>query len=400
MGGLSSGRRRRGGSRLLAPVVAAVVGLSACSSGGSTGATSGPIVIGGTSDLSAQFSTNGRGLQAGLQIAVDSINKSGGIDGRQLKLVFLDDAAQVSRGVANATQLITQEGAVVIAGHLLSNICKATQPVTAAKDVPMVCNSGDPTQFDDPPDPNVYQPIVLQPRETPAMFAVADKVVTAPQPRAAFIGLASAAIQALQNNQKQEATRRGWPIVRDEIVPLTATDLNAQVSAISAAKPDVVFANLADATSILLIRGLRAAGVTAPIIGSDSSTTVAAETTKDEHYYVVEALSTGGTPGAGYQKFLDAGAAAGIDPSKPFVSRGYQQGMLIAAALKACNACSGQKLIDAFDQLHLDTEGLTAGPVTFTRNDHVGVHTMYTFRYDPAAQKATLFASGLPVAAA
>ena len=127
MGGRSSGRRRRAGVRLLAPVVAAVAGLSACSSGGSTGAAGGsPIVIGGTSDLSAQFSTNGRGLQAGLQIAVDAVNKDGGIGGRQVKLVFLDDAAQVSRGVANATQLITQEGAIVIAGHLLSNVCKAT----------------------------------------------------------------------------------------------------------------------------------------------------------------------------------------------------------------------------------------------------------------------------------
>ena len=31
--------------------------------------------------------------------------------------------------------------------------------------------------------------------------------------------------------------------------------------------------------------------------------------------------------------------------------------------------------------------------------DHVGVHQMYAFRYDPAAGKATLFASDLPIAA-
>jgi len=384
---------------LLGALAVVAVGLTACSSAGASGGPGGaPIVIGGTSDLSAQFSTNGRGLQAGLQIAVDAINKRGGIDGRPLKLVFLDDAAQVSRGVANATRLVTQEGAVVIAGNLLSNVCKATQPTAAAKNVPLLCNSGDITQFGNPPDPNVYQPIVLQPLETPAMFAVAEKVVATPQPRAAFIGLASAAIQALQENQKAEATSRGWPIAQSEIVPLTATDLNAQVSTIAASKPDVVFANLADATSILLVRGLRAAGVTAPIVASDSSTTVTAETTKDTNFYVVEALSPGGTPGDGYQKFLDAGAAAGIDTGKPFVSRGYQQGLIIEAALSACGGCSGQKLIDALDQLTLDTGGLTSGPVRFTKTDHVGVGTMYAFRYDPAGQKATLFATDLPTA--
>ena len=229
----------------------------------------------------------------------------------------------------------------------------------------MVCNSGDATQFGDPPDPNVYQPIVLQPRETPAMFAVADKVVTNPQPRAAFIGLASAAIQALQDNQKAEAAREAGrsPGTRSSRSRRPTSTRRSRRSRRQAGRR-VRQPRRRDVDPA--VRGLRAAGITAPVIGSDSSTTVASETTKDEHYYVVEALSPGGTPGGGYQKFLDAGRRRGStreavrDPRLPagHDHRGRAQGL--------------QRLLRAeADRLartaHLDTDGLTAGPVTTPR---------------------------------
>jgi branched-chain amino acid transport system substrate-binding protein len=382
-------------------VTAVALTAAACSSSTTTGSGSGgssgkaAIVIGGTSDLSAQFSANGRGLQAGLQIAVDAINKQGGINGHQLKLTFLDDAAQVSRGVANGTQLVNQANARVIAGFLLSNVCKAVQPMAEAKKTPMLCNAADATQLGNPPNPNVFLNGILQQRETQSMFAVAGKVVSTANPKVALIGLASAAIQQLQTGQKAEAGKRGWAVGANEIVPLTATDLSAQISAISAAKPDVVFANLADATAILLVRGLRAAGITAPIIASDSSTVVTAKTTMDKNFYVLSAYSVGGTAGAGYQTYLDDAKAAGIDPTKPFVIRGYEQGLIIEQALKSCNACSGKNLIDALNKLELDTGGLTASAVAFTPVDHVGISKLYAYHWNASTNAPSLYATDL-----
>jgi branched-chain amino acid transport system substrate-binding protein len=387
-------RRKYVISQLTAVVAIGALAMTACSSGGSSSGSR-TIVVGGTSDLSAQFSTNGRGLQSGLQIAVDAINKRGGVDGHKLKLVFLDDAAQVSRGVANGTRLLNQDKASVIAGFLLSNVCKAVQPMAAAKHTPLICNAADAGQLGNPPDANVFLNGILQQRETQSMYAVATKAVTKPHPRVALIGLASAAIQQLQTGQKKEAEKRNWTVAASEIVPLTATDVNAQVSKIAAAKPDVVFANLQDAVSILLIRGLRAAGVTAPIVGSDSSTVVTAQTTKDLNYYVMSGFSVGGTSGTGYQTYLDDAKAAGIDPTKPFVIRGYQQGLIIEAALKSCNACSGKALIDALNKLNLDTSGLTSSPIQYSDTEHVGISKLYAYHYDSTAQKATLFATDL-----
>jgi ABC-type branched-subunit amino acid transport system substrate-binding protein len=195
--------------------------------------------------------------------------------------------------------------------------------------------------------------------------------------------------------QKAEAAKRGWPVGASEVVPLTATDLSAQIASVASSKPDVVFANLADTTAVLLVRGLRAAGVTAPIIASDSTTVVTPATTKDPDLYVVAAFSHGETPGDGYQNFLKAATAAGVDGTKPFVNRGYEQGLIIAQALRNCAACKGKDLVASVNKLQLDTGGLTASPVAYSETEHVALSKMYAYRWDAAASKIVLFAQGL-----
>jgi branched-chain amino acid transport system substrate-binding protein len=389
---LNRGRRSLA---LLTIAVATASVATACSSSSAGGGSGGSILIGGTSDLSGPFSTNGRGLQSGLQIAVDAVNRQGGINGKKLKLTFLDDAAQVSRGAANGTRLINQHHATVVAGFLLSNVCKAVEPIALTKKVPLICNAADAGQLGNPPSANVFMNGILQQRETQGMYALADKVVKASSPTVAMIGLNSAAIQQLQAGQKAEASKRNWKVGANEVVPLTATDLSAQIAAIASSKPDVVMSNLADATSILLVRGLRAAGYRGPIIGSDSSTIVTPTTTKDSNYYVAAAFSAGDTPGDGYQQFLSDAKAAGIDPSKPFVNRGYEQGLIIAQALRNCSVCTGQKLIDSLDSLELDTKGLTASSVVYSKTEHVGVSKLYAYKWDAGSSKVSLYASDL-----
>ena len=84
-----------------------------------------PYVIGFTSDFSSNFGYLGLGLKAGLNSYWDAINKQGGINGHPVKMIALDDDSQVNRGVANVTQLTTQDHAIAIAGVMYSVICSA-----------------------------------------------------------------------------------------------------------------------------------------------------------------------------------------------------------------------------------------------------------------------------------
>jgi ABC-type branched-subunit amino acid transport system substrate-binding protein len=193
------------------------------------------------------------------------------------------------------------------------------------------------------------------------------------------------------------ATSLGWELGPDITVPLTTTDLTAQAAQIASAKPDVILSGLADSTSILLDRGLQANGSSAPVVASDAVTEVVANTTKDTNLYYVSTVSNGGTTGAGYQAYRYAVKAAAADPTKPFVDRGYIQGLIIIAALKGCNGCTGQALIDSLNKLSLDTQGFTAGPITFSATDHQGIHKLLAYHYDSSKNGVALFAQDLPV---
>jgi branched-chain amino acid transport system substrate-binding protein len=74
-----------------------------------------PIVIGFTGALSGAQAPFGNGLLQGARLALARANAAGGVAGRALQLVALDDAGDARRAAANARALLEQ-GAVALTG--------------------------------------------------------------------------------------------------------------------------------------------------------------------------------------------------------------------------------------------------------------------------------------------
>jgi branched-chain amino acid transport system substrate-binding protein len=64
-----------------------------------------------------------------VQMAVDRINKSGGINGRPVELVVADDQSKPDTGRRAVEKLATEDGIDFHVGGFLSNICLACTPV-------------------------------------------------------------------------------------------------------------------------------------------------------------------------------------------------------------------------------------------------------------------------------
>ena len=73
------------------------------------GVTDDQIKIGATLPLTGTAAVSGQGLQAGIKMAVDEINAAGGIDGRKINLIILDDGFTADRVVTNVRRLVSQE---------------------------------------------------------------------------------------------------------------------------------------------------------------------------------------------------------------------------------------------------------------------------------------------------
>src|SRR5262247_3837863 len=105
----------------------------------------GDIVIGAPNSLTGGLGELGTRTVWGLQIAVDQINRDGGIKslgGAKLKLVPADTSSENPTQAASLTRrMIDQEGAIIIAGATASAMTLAAQVEAEKSQVPLITDS-------------------------------------------------------------------------------------------------------------------------------------------------------------------------------------------------------------------------------------------------------------------
>lgn len=114
------------GGALLAPVAAMGAGRGD------------DVVIGQSIQLTGPYAPSLVPVIKGQALAIDQQNARGGIGGRKLRLITLDDGFDPKRTVSNIVQLIDQEGACAIFGLASPFTVAAALPVVQAKQVPLV----------------------------------------------------------------------------------------------------------------------------------------------------------------------------------------------------------------------------------------------------------------------
>jgi branched-chain amino acid transport system substrate-binding protein len=97
-----------------------------------------PILIGYLPALTGPSSSTGIGINRGTQLAVDEINKAGGVDGRMLELITRDTQSDPTKAV-NATAELTRGHKVnIIWGPLNSGEALAVVPILARQKIPQL----------------------------------------------------------------------------------------------------------------------------------------------------------------------------------------------------------------------------------------------------------------------
>jgi branched-chain amino acid transport system substrate-binding protein len=88
-----------------------------------------PYKIGTIQPLSGTGAALGKNALVGVEMAVDRINKSGGINGRPVELVVADDESKPDVGRRKADKLVVEDKIDAQVGGVFSNICLACMPV-------------------------------------------------------------------------------------------------------------------------------------------------------------------------------------------------------------------------------------------------------------------------------
>ena len=112
--------------------------LAACSSGSSssggsssTPATTKPILIGTSLSLTGDFSADGQAFLKGYKLWVADVNASGGLLGRKVKLIYLNDRSDPGQVVTNYTTLISTDHVDLTFGPFSSLLTTPASAVAA-----------------------------------------------------------------------------------------------------------------------------------------------------------------------------------------------------------------------------------------------------------------------------
>lgn len=105
--------------------------------------------IGMMTSLSGYVANMGLGGRDGFTLAVDEINKNGGVNGRKIEVIQLNDESDATKGVPLAVKLIEGEKVLAVVGPVRSDITEAVAPMMVkGKVVDMVGSTILPKKWD------------------------------------------------------------------------------------------------------------------------------------------------------------------------------------------------------------------------------------------------------------
>ena len=127
------------------------------SSGPVAGVSDTQVVFGMSSPFSGAIKELGRGMRTGLEVAFAVANESGGVHGRKLHLMALDDGYDPERTKSVMQELLEQRKVFAIAGNVGSPTAAVTIPMVMGKKVVFFgALSGAPLLRKSPPDRYVF----------------------------------------------------------------------------------------------------------------------------------------------------------------------------------------------------------------------------------------------------
>jgi branched-chain amino acid transport system substrate-binding protein len=381
-------------SRLaLGCMVASLSLVAACGSdSGSSGSSSkDPYVIGFVGPLSGPVAPSGVALLAGLNAAVDGINNSGGVDGRDLKVSAKDDANDPAQAVS-AVRELKSEGAVVMYGPQISGLLGAVADIVTQSKLTTI-SSAATTATLVPPAPWIFSADIPPQAQAAPALDFAKSLLNKDSLSAGLISIDTPAGAEWFDNVDKIASSEGVQVADEEKIPVGATDVTVAAQKVINGHPDAILTQVTEQILVGLVPKLRSLGFEGPIISYHAAGSNAVlQQLNDKGVYAARSaapLTDSSDTGAAFVQYQkDAQAAKFEDQanSNGLAVNGYVTGQIIVATLKACGSgCDSDSFHDAISNLDLELPGLTFGPVKYDDDDHQGLDTVRYYHWDGSA---------------
>jgi branched-chain amino acid transport system substrate-binding protein len=204
-----------------------------------TAGTEGEIVIGEYGSLTGAEATFGVSTHNGIMLALDEINRGGGVNGRKIRVITEDDQSKAEEAANAVTKLISQNNVIAVIGEVASSNSLAAAPICNANKVPMITPSSTNPKVTEVGD-YIFRMCFIDPYQGEAMANYLSKQA----------GMKTAAI--LIDNKSDYSTglaaffertflANGGKIVAKASYAKGDSDFRSQLTNIKSSNPEVIF---------------------------------------------------------------------------------------------------------------------------------------------------------------
>jgi branched-chain amino acid transport system substrate-binding protein len=225
------------------------------------------ILIGEYGSMTGSESTFGVSTHKGVLMAIDEVNKAGGIKGKKIQLKHYDDQGQAAEAVTTMTKLITQDKVSLVIGEVASSRSIAAGAIAQQYKIPMVSPSSTNPKVTQVGD-YVFRVCFIDPFQGAVMarFAINNLKL---KRAAVFRDIKADYSVGLANFFLEEYKKMGGEVVADVSYASGDMDFKSQLTSIKGKNPDVLFVPGYYTEVGLVARQARELGLKAVLLGGD-----------------------------------------------------------------------------------------------------------------------------------
>lgn len=310
-------------------------------------------VIGASFELTGNVANYGKSTLSGLKLAVDQVNKAGGVNGKQLVVVESDNKSEPAESGNSVTKLITQDKVVAVVGPATSGCVFAATPVVTSNKVPLIApcatapaitvDNGQVKEF-------IFRACFIDPFQGRVMAEFADKTLGVKNV-AILHDASSDYSKGLAEVFEKTLNEKGGKVVAKEAFLSKDIDFKAALTKIKAANPEAIYIPGYYEEVAKIIKQTREIGLNVPLIGCDGWDSpklveIAGPEALNNTYFSSAFSVQDQTESV--QKFIADYKAMYQKAPDIFCMQGYNAGLVLADALKrAGDGADGTKLAAA-----------------------------------------------------
>lgn len=223
-----------------------------------------PYKIGGIFAVTGPSSMLGDPEKKSMELAVEQINKAGGIDGHLLEAVIYDTEGDPSKTVMAASKLLNKDNVVAIIGPSLTPTTLAVMPMIQKARIPFIsCAAGN--KIVQPIDPWVFK---TAQSDISAVAAIYDTLKAKNIKKISIITVANAFGESGKEQLLAQAQAFGITVAQSETFGATDTDMTAQLTKIRQDAPEAIVCWGTNPGPAVVAKNIQQLGINIPLYQS------------------------------------------------------------------------------------------------------------------------------------